>query len=100
LWCRTGDVLEQSRASRLAWIVIEKNPAATVDLQVDEAGRKQRSRWHNFGQPVTRTLITRRDALNHSTIDHDHGIVVPTMSIENAVGRNCRRGSSGVSGWF
>jgi hypothetical protein len=90
-----------NRAHRVQrWIIIEKNPAATADLQVDEAGRKHRSRWHNFGQPVTRNLITWRDALNRATIDHDHGIIVPTMSIENAVGRNCRWGSSGVSGWF
>jgi hypothetical protein len=70
-------MLEQSR-----WIIIEKIPAVTVGLQVDEAGRKHRSsRWHALGRPVTRTPITWRDALNHSMINHDHGIVVPTWSI-------------------
>jgi hypothetical protein len=90
-----------NRAHRVRrWLIIEKNPAATVDLQVDEAGRKHRSRRHNFGRPATRTLITGRDALNCSIIDHDHGIAVPTISIENAVSRNSRRAASGVAGWF
>jgi hypothetical protein len=31
------------------WLIIEKNAAATVDLQVDEAGRKHRRGRHNFG---------------------------------------------------
>ena len=89
------------RAHRLSCrFIIEKDPAATVDLQVDEPGRKHRSRWHQFGQPVTRTLIPRRDALNYSIVDHDHGIVVPAMSIENAISRNRRPATSRVSGWF
>jgi hypothetical protein len=82
------------------WVIIEKNAAATVDLQVDEAGRKHRAGRHNFGWPVIRTLITRRDALNHPTIDQDDRIIVPSISIENTVGRNCQLGSSGVFGWF
>jgi hypothetical protein len=103
------------------WVIIEKNAAATVDLQVDEAGRKHRPGRHHFGGPVIRTLITRRDALNHPTVDQDDRIItlitrrdalnhptvdqddriiVPSTSIENTVGRNCQLGSSGVFGWF
>jgi hypothetical protein len=90
-----------NRAHRVRrWVIIEKDAAATVDLQVDEAGRKQRPRWHNFDRPVIRIAITRRNALNHSTIDHDQGIVVPPMAIENAVSRDCRRAASGISVWF
>jgi hypothetical protein len=54
-------------------------------LQVDEAGRKRGPGWHNFGWPVTRTRITRRDALNNPTLDQDDRIIVPSISIENAV---------------
>src|SRR6266852_458419 len=82
------------------WLIIEKNAAATVDLQVDEAGRKHRPGRHSFGWPVSRTLITRRDALDHPTIDQDHRIIVPTMTIENTVSRNCQPGCSGVFGWI
>jgi hypothetical protein len=80
--------------------IIEKNAAATVDLQVDEAGRKHCPGRHKFGWPVTRSLITRRDTLNHPTIDHDDRIIVPSISVENAVSRNCQLGSSDVFGWF
>jgi hypothetical protein len=45
-------------------------------------------------------LITRRDTLNHPMIDQDDGIVVPSISIENTVSRNCKLGSLGVFGWF
>ena len=82
------------------WLIIEKKAAATVDLQVDEAGRQHRPGRHNFGRPVIRTLITRRDALNHSTIDQDDRIIVPSISIENTVSRNCQPVSSRVFGWF
>jgi hypothetical protein len=80
------------------WLIIEKKAAAAVYLQVDEAGRQHRPRRHNLGWPVIRTLITRRDALNHSTIDQDDRIIVPSISIENTVSRNCQPGSSGVFG--
>src|SRR3981189_2795685 len=82
------------------WLIIEKNAAATVDLQVDEAGCKHRPGRHNFGWPVTRTLITWRDALNHPTIDQDDRIIVPSMPIENTASRNCQLGCSGLFGWF
>jgi hypothetical protein len=82
------------------WLIIEKNAAATVDLQVDEAGRKHRPGRHDFGWPVIRTLVTRRDALNHPTIDQDDRAIVPSISIENTVSRNRQLGSSGVFGWF
>jgi len=81
-------------------IIVEKDPAATVDLQVDEAGRKQRPRWHDVDRTVIRSLIPRRNALNNSTLDHDQGIIVPTMAIENAVSRDCGRAYSGISVWF
>jgi hypothetical protein len=67
------------------WLIIEENAAATIDLQVDEAGRKHRSGRHNFGWPATRILVTRRDALNHPPIDQDDRIIVPSISIENTV---------------
>jgi len=90
-----------NRAHRVwRWVIIEENAAATVDLQVDEAGRKHRPGRHNFGWPVIRTLITRRDALNHPTIDRDDRIIVPSISIENTVSRNCQLRSAGVFGWF
>src|SRR5882762_6955978 len=82
------------------WLIIEENAAATVDLQVDEAGRKHRPGRHEFGWPVTRTLIARRDAHNHPTIDQDDRIMVPSIAIENTVSRNGQPGSSGVFGWF
>jgi hypothetical protein len=82
------------------WPIIEKNAAATVDLQVDEAGRKHRSGRHDFGWPVSRTLIARRDALNHPAIDQDDRVMVPSISIESTVSRNCQPGSSCVFGWF
>src|SRR5258705_5876563 len=89
-----------NRAHRVRrWVIVEKDPAATVHLQVDEAGRKQRPRRHNIDWPLARTLTTRRDALNHSTVDYDQGIIVPTLSIENAVSRDCRRACSGISVW-
>src|SRR3954462_4156719 len=81
-------------------IIVEQDSAATVDLQVDEAGRKQRPWWHDLDRTVIRSLIARRNALNHSTLDHDQGIIVPTMAIENAVGRDCGRACSGISIWF
>src|SRR5258705_1528568 len=86
------------RAGR--WLVIEKNAAASIDLQVDEAGRKHRPRRHDFGRPVTRALTTRRDALNRPSIDQDDRIIVPSISIENTVSRNCQPGCSAVFGWF
>jgi hypothetical protein len=82
------------------WRIVEKNAAATVDLQVDEAGRKHRPGWHDFGCPVSRTLITGRDALNHPTIDQDDRTMVPSISIENTVSRNCQPGFLGVFGWL
>src|SRR5258707_1423947 len=82
------------------WLIIEKNAAAAVDLQVDEAGRKHRPGRHDFGWPVSHTLIARRDALNHPAIDQDDRIMVPSISIENTVSRNCRLGCWGVFGWF
>src|SRR5258708_39632730 len=82
------------------WRIIEENAAATVDLQVDEAGRKHRPGRHDFGWPVTRTLIARRDAHNHPTIDQEDRIMVPSIATENTVSRNGQPGSSGVFGWF
>src|SRR5882672_6928138 len=101
------------------WLIIEKNAATTVDLQVDEAGRKHRPGRHDFGWPVTRShavrddacarhdfgwpvtrTLTRSDALNHPTIDQDDRPIVPSISIENTVSRNCQLGSSCVFGWF
>jgi hypothetical protein len=88
-----------NRAHRIRrWLIIEKNAAATIHLQVDEAGRKQGPRRHNFGRPIILTLITRRDAPNHPTIDQDDRIIVPSISIENTVSRNCEVGSSGGFG--
>jgi hypothetical protein len=81
-------------------LIIEKNAAAAVDLQVDEAGRKHRPGRHHFGWPVIRILITRRDAPNRPTIDQDDRIIVPSISIENTVGRNGQLGSLGVLGWL
>src|SRR6266436_3521602 len=82
------------------WLIIEENAAAAIDLQIDEAGREHRSGRHDFGWPVTRTLITRRDTLNHPTIDQDDRIIVPSNSIENTISRNCKLRSAGVFGWF
>jgi hypothetical protein len=82
------------------WLVIEENAAAAIDLQIDEAGREHRSGRHNFGWPVTRTLITPPDTLNHPTIDQDDRIIVPSISIENTVSRNCKLGSSDAFGRF
>src|SRR6266852_1194800 len=82
------------------WRIIEKNAAAAIDLQVDEARRKHRPGRHDFGWPVSRTLIARSDALNHPTIDQDDRIMVPSISIENTVSRNCQPGSSGALGWL
>jgi hypothetical protein len=90
-----------NRSHRIGcWVIVEKNAAATIDLQVDEAWRKHRPGRHNFGWPVARALITRGDALNHPTIDQDGRIIVPSISIENTVSRNRQLGSSGVFGWF
>src|SRR6202047_2652721 len=82
------------------WLIIEEKAAAAVDLQVDEAGRQHRPGRHNLGWPVIRTLITRRDALNHPTIDQDDRIIVPSISIENTVRRKGQLGSSDVFGWL
>src|SRR6266571_3327206 len=81
-------------------LIIEKNAAAPVDLQIDEAGRKHRRGRHDFDWPVSRTLITRRDALNHPTIDQDDRIIVPSITIENTASRKCQPGAPGVFGWF
>src|ERR1700694_410035 len=80
--------------------IIEENAAAAVDLEVDKAGRKNRPGRHELGRPVAPTLITRHNTLNHPTIDQEDRIIVPAMSIKNAVGRNPRLGCSGVVGWF
>src|SRR5215217_74757 len=82
------------------WLIIEKNAAPTIHLQIDEAGREHCGWRHHFGWPVTRILIMRHDALNHSTIDQDDRILVPSMSVENTVSRDCRPGSTGGFGWF
>ena len=82
------------------WLVIEENAAATVDLQVDEAGRKHRPGRHGFDVPVACSLIARRDALNYLMIDQDDRIIVPSVSIENTISRNCRFGRSGLFGWL
>ena len=47
--------------------------------------------------PLTRALVPRRDALNHPAIDQDHRIIVPSVSIEDTVGRNRQPGCSGCS---
>src|ERR1700726_26846 len=78
------------------WVIIEKNAAAPIDLQVDEAGCKHRSGPHNFNWPVSHTLVTRRNAPNSPTIYEDDRIIVPLISIENTVSRNCQLRSSGV----
>ena len=67
------------------WRIIEKNAAAAVDLQVDEARREHRPGRHNFGWPVTRALIMRRDSLNQLAIDQDDRIIMPSISIENTL---------------
>jgi hypothetical protein len=82
------------------WFIIEEKAAAAVDLQIDEAGRKQGPGRHRFDWPVTRSLISRRDTLNHPTINQDDGIIVPSISIENTLSRNCKLKSAGVFGWF
>jgi hypothetical protein len=80
--------------------IIEKNAAAAVDLQVDEARRKHRPGRHDFGRPVARAPIARRDVLNHPTLDQDDRIIVPAVAIENAVSRNRQPGCSAVFGWL
>src|SRR5712672_2275597 len=80
-------------------LIVEKNAAAPVDLQVDEARRKHRPGRHHFGWPVSRSLITRRDALNRPTIDQNDRIIVPAITIENTVGRDRRPGWWSVLGW-
>jgi hypothetical protein len=82
------------------WLVVEKNAAAAVDLQVDEAWRKHRAGRHHLDRTVTRALSARRDVLNDAAIDHDDRLVVPSKSIENTVRRNCQLGCSGVFGCF
>ena len=67
------------------WLIIEENAATAIDLQINEAGREHRSGRHDFGLPVPRTRITRRDTLNNPTLDQDDRIIVPPISIENAV---------------
>jgi hypothetical protein len=48
------DPLLKRHAHRVRrWLIIEKNAAATVDLQVDEPGRKHRPERHDLGGPVT-----------------------------------------------
>jgi hypothetical protein len=89
---RAGNGAHRSRR----WVIIEENAAASIDLQVDEAGRKHRSGRHNFNWPISRTLVTRRNAPNHPTIYEDDRVIAPSISIENAVRRNCKLGSSGV----
>ena len=77
--------------------IIEKNAAAAIDLQVDEAGRKHRSGRHNFGWPViphSRSRGAMRLNASHAAIKMTR-IIVPSVSIENAVSRNCQLGSFG-----
>jgi hypothetical protein len=82
-----------NRAHRFQrWSIIEENAAAAVDLEVDETGRKDRPGWHEFGWPVTPALITRLNTPNHPVIDQEDRIIVPAMSIEDTVSRNCRPG--------
>ena len=89
----------RNRAHRIRrWLIIEENAAATVDLQVDEAGRKHRPGRHDLGGPVIRSLIARRDALNYPMVDQDDRIIVPPISIENTITRNCQFGRLGVFG--
>ena len=82
------------------WLIIEKNAAATADLQVDEARRKHRPGRHTLGWQVTRTLIARHDAMDHPTIDQDDRAIVPSISIENTVSRNYQLVSSLGSAGF
>ena len=72
------------------WLVIEQNAAAAIDLQVDEAGREHHSPRYDLGWPAIRILTARRDTLNHSAVDQDDGIIVPSNSIEDMVRRNCK----------
>jgi hypothetical protein len=45
-------------------------------------------------------MMMRRDPLNHSAIYQDDRIVVPSISVENTVSRNCQLSPLGVFGWF
>src|SRR3954454_7390968 len=80
------------------WLIVEKDAAASIDLQIDEAGGEHHSRRQNFSLPVTRTLITWRNTLNHPTIDYDDRFIMPSISIKDTVSRNCQLGSSRVVG--
>ena len=67
-------------------VVVEKNPAAAVDLQVDETRRQQRAGWHHFHVGFGIDLAARRDMLDQALTDQNGGIVVPSNSVKDAVG--------------
>src|SRR5215210_9065796 len=82
------------------WVIIEKNAAPAVDLQVDESRRKQ-CRWrHDFDWPVIRALVERGDAMDQSPINQEDRVIVPLVSIEDTAGRNCQPGPCRAFGWF
>jgi len=69
-------------------VVVQKNAAAAVDLQVDEARRQQRAGRHRFYGHFGINLAARGNALNQALTDQDGCIVVPSRSVEDSVGRN------------
>src|SRR3954447_5469681 len=82
------------------WVIIEKDAATAVELQVDEPRRKQ-CRWrHDFDWPILRKLFERSDTLDQSTLDQEDRVIVPLASIEDTAGRNCQPGPCRAFGSF
>ena len=89
---RLGDGTHRVRR----WLIIEENATAAIDLQVDKPRHEHRSGRHNFSWQTSRTLIAGCDRLNDPTCDQNDRMIVPSVSIENAVRRNCKLGWFGL----
>jgi hypothetical protein len=69
-------------------IVIEQDTAAAVDLNVQEAWRKQGAVRQALMRPGIRNVSPRGQPVNAAALDQHRGMAVPTAAVENPLGKD------------
>src|SRR5260370_38226522 len=66
-------------------LIVEQNPAAAIDLEIDEAGRQEGAVRQPSLRPVAWNLALCRQSPNAAVLNQHSGIVAPAAAVENPV---------------
>src|SRR5215471_5591655 len=70
-------------------LIVQKNAAAPIDLQIDKAGSKKGCPRKPCLRPIFRHLVPEPNSCNPSIPNHDRGPGMPAMAVEDTLRQDC-----------